>query len=478
MQDVPKIVRQQLKASKPSTAELHPDADILTAFAERALAGVERDTVVDHLARCADCRDIVALALPAMEDAAVPAMSGTRIDWFSLPVLRWGAVAAVLLAVASVGIHQYQRSHQEQIVASNFVQKKGPTDAPTQNIQALSQAPLTKVAPKPPVPEIQMPKEAMATLPAQTTVAGGSASAGRNFTQLLPLQAAKGARAASPSSHRAFGGAAGGIGSGFAPSQDSAPAKASASPAPVIAPQQNPTAAQAQGVLAPSSSEVVEVQSEAAQGTSQTAQNQVQDRLIQNRKELPLNGRNVTNLDAVAKAKDPVPAPGIPPQSSAVMAGGAPRWTISSLGTLQRSFDDGKTWQEINPSAASVASSSVTESTAATDLYVTNQSVDVQSLPKPAKKNQKAKASPNPMPVFRAVAASGLEIWAGGSSGMLYHAIDGGNRWTLVLPSASGTILTGDITGIQFPDPQHGTVATSNAEIWTTADNGQTWQRQ
>ena len=93
-------------------------------------------------------------------------------------------------------------------------------------------------------------------------------------------------------------------------------------------------------------------------------------------------------------------------------------------------------------------------------------------------KKQQDKASPNSSPVFRAVAAAGLEVWAGGSAGALYHSVDSGNHWTLVLASAAGTILTGDITSIQFADPQHGTVATSNQEIWTTADNGQTWHKQ
>jgi hypothetical protein len=396
MQDVPKIVRQQLKASTPTpasmpaTAGLHLDADLLTAFAERALAGAERASVVEHLAHCGDCRDVVALALPASETVAVPATPGARIGWLSLPVLRWGVVAAGLLAVASVGVQQYKLHHQEQIVASNVIQSKETTDAATQKLQALQQAP-APVDPKPLGPE-QMRKEATATLPAQARGTGS-------------------------------------------------------------------IAIQAQRAFAPSSSEVVEVQSEAAQVTAQTtAQNQVQDQLIQNQKELPLNGRNVINVDTVAKAKDPVPgtasvspvaAADIPPQTAAIV-GTSPRWAISPAGALQRSLDDGRTWQDTNPAAAYVATASA----------------------------KKVKASPDSVPVFRAVAAAGLEIWAGGSAGALYHTVDGGSGWTLVQPSAAGAILTGDITSIQFPDSQHGTVATSTAEIWITADDGQTWRKQ
>src|SRR5260370_41557667 len=91
MQDVPKIVVNRLQSP---TAESHPDADLLTAFAEHSLAGRERARVVEHLARCGDCREIVALALPATEAvAACRSGSAVRTCWVSLPVLRWGVVA-------------------------------------------------------------------------------------------------------------------------------------------------------------------------------------------------------------------------------------------------------------------------------------------------------------------------------------------------------------------------------------------------
>jgi photosystem II stability/assembly factor-like uncharacterized protein len=60
----------------------------------------------------------------------------------------------------------------------------------------------------------------------------------------------------------------------------------------------------------------------------------------------------------------------------------------------------------------------------------------------------------------------------------LYHSVDAGNSWARVLPSAAGRVLTGDILNIQFSDPRNGTVTTSTAEVWTTLDDGQTWQKQ
>ncbi len=119
MQNVPKIVRDRLRAAPPVVS--HPDADLLTAFAERSLPDRERTVVLEHLARCGDCRDIVALALPEVESVQTtvrPSPSG----WFTWPALRWGFVAAGVVAIASLGVLQYQRRSQPQTTASALKQ--------------------------------------------------------------------------------------------------------------------------------------------------------------------------------------------------------------------------------------------------------------------------------------------------------------------------------------------------------------------
>src|SRR5258708_15821590 len=62
MEQLPNIVRERLKV--PASVG-HPDADVLTAFAEQSLAERERAGVLLHLSRCADCRDVLALAVPS-----------------------------------------------------------------------------------------------------------------------------------------------------------------------------------------------------------------------------------------------------------------------------------------------------------------------------------------------------------------------------------------------------------------------------
>jgi photosystem II stability/assembly factor-like uncharacterized protein len=162
-----------------------------------------------------------------------------------------------------------------------------------------------------------------------------------------------------------------------------------------------------------------------------------------------------------------------------------PRWTVSSSGVLQRSFDGGNTWENVNPvlnpeligGRVAMASAARTDA-AGLDRAEQSQAAQSQAKPSQDKQDRKVMAAPNPAPVFRAVAVSGLEVWAGGSDGALYHTSDGGNRWTRVTPLTTAMVLTGDVIGIQFSDTQHGKISTSTAEIWTTSDAGQTWQKQ
>jgi len=111
-----------------------------------------------------------------------------------------------------------------------------------------------------------------------------------------------------------------------------------------------------------------------------------------------------------------------------------PRWTLSSDGTLQRSLDSGRTWQTIPISSQTI---------------------------------------------FRALSATGFDIWVGGAAGSLFHSSDAGQHWTQIHPVANGEALRDDIIGVEFrEDALHGKLTTSIEETWITADAGQTWQKQ
>src|SRR5258708_15811925 len=124
--------------------------------------------------------------------------------------------------------------------------------------------------------------------------------------------------------------------------------------APKIAPPV-PTAKQntiplttSESVVVPRNSEVVEVQSEAASIATQSAASPSQDQLLQNEP----SGRVGKAKPALEQASSAPPAPVLRADSRLMKSAAAPpRWTISSNGALQRSFDGGRTWLDVNIAA-------------------------------------------------------------------------------------------------------------------------------
>jgi len=490
MQNVPKIVADRLGTAP--LAVNHPDADVLTAFSERSLPDGERATVLEHLARCGDCREVVALALPAAEavDQAVrPVPSG----WLTWPVLRWGFITAGIAAIASFAVLQYQRHAGPTMMARSLshpeaIAKEAKNEAPP--IPAASEP--AKVQDKEPAPPV--PAAAGATVRAKPSVAAPK----EEFDRLEAFS-----RLQKPETHQKTGG----IGSGgsvggplrhgpevqyqnlnsFQNSNNAVQNNAvhgQNAPAPMPYAKQAPNAWIAAGTPAPSTSQTVQDQ---GQNPQLDMQGQNQQALILESKAMPLQPTEGGQGHTVEPAKEPgvvlaantkVPARSLPPPSSTLsLQPPSASWTISA-GALQRSLDQGKTWQsvDVNPAPAAGANYAFAAPIARAKAADTKNDTKKDGTAD-TNKGVVMKAVAVPM-IFRAVAANGADVWAGGSSGLLYHSTDSGAHWIRVLPFSGGAILTGDVVSVDFPDALHGRVATSTPEVWLTSDAGQTWQKQ
>ena len=447
MENVPKIVQARLQRPTLETPLRHPDADRLTAFAEQSLGESEREDVIEHLARCGDCREVVALALPTTEAVLVPGSSPAARggwlsgNWLSWPALRWGVVAAGLVLVTSVGILQYkQRFQQNAALVSSPVRQdeKVITASPSSQPSSDGSDGQATVLPAPEIAK-QSPTRKLSRGQRAARADQPSSSANAIFPSVRPLALAQRSKEA-----------------------PTVPSESPAAPFPAMPAHQGAVSG---------ASQMVEAES-ARIGEPDRADVHVEAQLAQNRTGLPSQKQPLNNLDVV-KAKDSVapqaesnaaPAAAIPNLSLQNGLRSSPRWTISSSGALQRSFDAGRTWEDVNPSPTSLASGAQTESTAELKAQYRDKKIRKKDQSNPA--------------IFRAVAAHGPEVWAGGSSAVLYHSLDSGSHWTRVVPSEANASLTGDIVGMEFSDAQRGKIATSAGEIWMTDDDGETWHKQ
>src|SRR5690349_7594981 len=118
MTKLPQFVRSRLAIRQTAPAE-HPDANLLAAFAEQALSARQRASVLEHLARCPKCREILAVGSAPATDPQKPA-----IEWWKW---RWAAAAAAACLVAALFWRPGSVQHN---VEERIAPAASPTSAP------------------------------------------------------------------------------------------------------------------------------------------------------------------------------------------------------------------------------------------------------------------------------------------------------------------------------------------------------------
>jgi hypothetical protein len=474
MENVPKIVKDRLKSAAPAVD--HPDAELLTAFSERALAERERGQILEHLAHCVECREVVALAFPA-EEPGLSVARPIRGGWFTWPRLRWGLVAAGVIVVGSFGALRYEGVKDLEPVAFRNARTDRPTNEAEDHAKSLPVVSEEARERK----SLSVPAEQSQALALQSQIAEA-----QEKTELVAKSQAPGDEKAVSGNHMTVLRDQTLPHGPKPPTQSQQNLNANTSNQRMMFQSQAPAPARAANEQAAAgmmvSAQSVPASALPAAGPVPSAK-QTQDL-----DSLAINGQSVTVLPAtrgnngaeVARAKDAEPLANAPKAQAAgaydvsetstsnfspsgSLVPESARWAINSAGGLQRSFDQGKNWQPVDVSRDALEPSAV------------NVLAMKSSHAKEAAK--KADSKPKPI-VFRAVAANGPDVWAGGSEAALFHSMDSGDHWIRIQPSWRGVQLNGDILSLQFADPQHGRIVTSTAEIWTTADAGQTWDKQ
>ena len=410
MSNVPKIVYDRLRAGAPEGA--HPDPDLLTAFAEQALLAAEREGVLEHLARCGDCRAVVSLAIPASESAALPqvtaepqvasALSPQKRNWFAWPALRWAALAAGVVVAGALLLQYSGKTNQ----SAGHPNPAAATAAKQAESLKSENAITAELKPSPKTPESRRDKASESkaaddkAAPARALFAQGKLEAkGRGNETVAGMKT----RPQEAQGKDLLSGAAA--------------AATPTAPKPSL----------------PAATETAEIT-----GASPAVETTQADMLTVRNEPPP----------AISKAKAPtvLADEAAPPQKAArglakkqdaasrqfqrALALQAPQvqWSVSA-GTLQRSLDRAATWQTVLPG-------------------------DNRLL---------------------CYAAQGNNVWAGGKAGALYRSTDAGATWAQLHPSLHDRTLAADVTHIEVRGPSEIILFTSTGETWTTSDNGKAW---
>jgi len=471
MTEVPKIVHDRLRATRlqgslprQSTSgqgvsgqtvsgqtvppPAHPDADLLTAFAEQALSATERAGVLEHLAYCGDCREVLALALPNADMPAVPGATDAEGDAVALPAksrwnwlrsstlarpgLRWAALAAGVAVAVSVLLLHPGKLNQATL--------------PSTNPQV---APASLPAAGPP-----LASSTVASSPVQPSTTLARTSEAPAKPELQMSKKLKAGSAASPRASQS--GQSGMMLAGNRPG--SAPGNTLPAPSPAFSPSEPggsssrtvtesvDVAAAAEAVVAePSSQDTLMARNAMARNTTpaiEKAKPGPEPDVIGQQEGLAYAGADSAGLQS--RTRNEMAAAKLAPSASQALANHASSsqalannvtWTIKA-GVLQRSLDGGQTWQN----------------TLHTD---------------------------RPLLCY---ASHNRDLWTGGQAGTLFHSSDNGLSWAQVQPSIKAYSLSSDITRIEVRDnlrsPAEIVVSTSNNEIWSSTDGGKLWDKK
>jgi hypothetical protein len=496
--EVPNIVYDRLRAGQPK--EAHPEADLLTAFAEQSLSATERDAVLEHMARCGDCRETVALALPATTGVAAPiaadstedvavSVSAMRVPVLRKPIfnwawpqLRWAALAAGVAVAASVLLLYPGKVNHPNLPSTSQI----ATTVPPPTSQSQVASPPAALASSDETANLTKAGEALARRPlAGQSVTGRSVTPSakqravapnspQTHPQIAPpITAATTTQSSTQFSLAMEGKTDAGMTDNARPnsgSPNSGPrisrqpqTGAAAVPAyqvkseVLIADNKKDSSDKAAATL-PEGARALSQDAYAASGTTEAVAVSGAAAAVQK----PSPAGNIlmaqNNAPAIVKAKEPSPriAANEHSRGEAGAAGGSVGTQGRNVMSLAKSAD---------PSGSAGAPAVAWAITAGM----------LQRSPDSGQTWQTALHTDHPLSCW---ASHDTDVWTGGQAGTLFHSTNGGVTWTQVHPSVKDQQLISDVTHIDLRSSTQVLVSTSNSEVWLTLDGGTTWSKK
>lgn len=508
MNGMRKLVSARLRAQ--AVAGPHPDAEVLSAFAEKALPEVQRKAVLQHLSECANCRDVVFLSLPESSEAQpVLALPSRR---FSRLALGWGTLAAAIAVCVVVFVgtrHQqtianYKAPAPAKEPGRMAAELKTPSDVAemrtlrddrvatrtgaVRELERDKSIPTPKHMTAKPAGKFDFDQnEEVRLAGSNTTQANTIEAPSRSFASANSRVAGVPSSApAAPSpivgaqiqNQNAIGGIAGqGQGEGVSQLMGNLAGTVS-DPSGAVIPNATVTMVGPVGTRAQQSDRHGQFAFDQLSGgsysvkatapgfqTKDLRQVAVLDGKVSN-VQVTLNPASSSETVAVSASSQLVDEPAANDQLQARLQVPANQAAIASKS---------KQKDELKKSPVAGGYASFAKTLNVSPQWTLSPAGALLRSLDSGKSWQAVSVEKN---TFRALSAIGAHIWVAGSKGILYHSADSGQSWTKVTPVAGGQALQSDITRVDFADGANGTLTTSGGEVWATSNAGQTWTKR
>jgi Photosynthesis system II assembly factor YCF48 len=471
MPELSQLVRQRLSARV--AAGDHPDADTLTAYTEQLLSAGERKRVLEHVAVCGECRDVLTLSLPqTVETLPVLALAAPRRGWRWKSALGLAASLATLAVITTVivelprGPASFQSAQQSATPANptgsdnlNSAAKAAQPESATPNSVVADERRATPSRPAESgvtVPRIAGNVVTMRSAPAPTSPTGVTTAA---VNSSIPAVAEARLPERDYLNKQMFD--AGQGGNEAVPSVAEIPA----APLPGLAQTQlsPPLSSNAPLSFAELSPQTENGKMLPSQQLPHPPNNHFGLGLVPN---LPALGRKAeAKAGALARRTLAIPPGALtfsamesnalnPSREDQVQSADANKAQAGDLDQSsafsQRALAGGQTFSASLAAAWKVSGGRLLKSTDSTNWNAGYGPGDID---------------------FTVVASRGANIWAGGANAELVHSADGGATWDRITLGASAA---GSITIIEFGGSNvH--VKSSSGQEWSSQDGGKTW---